>query len=352
VGILSREIAPYNILAGYFNKIYFFSYGDEGELQYKKHLAENIEIVCKKSTMHLKNYNWLLPFIHWSIIRKCRFLKTNQFRSRAALISKIINPKAKFILRTGYTASLFQKQQGLQVGMGLKIWEKMAYAMCDVGLTTSENDKNYLVETYKVRPGKISVIANYIDTALFRPLNPEKEEKKIVYAGRINQQKNLSMLVEALQGTGIKLDIIGSTQQPKEIKLKEEIVKLAEQLNVKVNFLGLTANEKLPEILGKYQVFVLPSLYEGMPKALLEAMSCGLACIATDVTGSREIIKDNETGLLVKTDPESLRNGILKLLNQATLRENLGTKARQYVIDNFSLTSQIKKELEIYENLI
>src|SRR3972149_402807 len=65
-----------------------------------------------------------------------------------------------------------------------------------------------------------------------------------------------------------------------------------------VRFMGSISNEELPPVLNRYRFFALPSVREGMPKALIEAMACGLVCIGTDVEGINEIIRDGENGFL------------------------------------------------------
>lgn len=349
-GILSREIAPYNILANYFKKIYLFSYGEQLEQAYKNHLASNIQIVTKDPATSFSRYNWLLPFKHWGKIRTCRFLKTNQFKSRAALLAKILHPWSKLILRSGYTASLFAHQQNQTVGWKLKWWEKIAYLLCDAAIVTSEGDQRYLAKTYQIKLEKIKIIPNYVDTELFKPDQHPKTEDRIIYVGRLHPQKNLSALIKALQGSGLTLDVAG--ESPSDQSQKNSLIAQAQSQKVALNFLGKIANEHLPNVLNRYAIFVLPSLYEGLPKALLEAMSCGLACVATNVAGSREIITNQQTGLLAQANPESLRENIFKLVKNSELRKVLGQQARKLILKNFSLSSQIQKEISIYEQFV
>ena len=351
-GILSREIAPYNILATYFKKIYLFTYDGKEELDYQKHLAPNIEIVYKRWRMRARDYRWLLLFLNWKKIKECDFIKTNQLKARAALIAKIIKPKSKLVLRTGWTQSLFLKKQKGQAEKKIVRWERIAYRLADVGLVTSNNDKKYLLSQYKIKSDKIKVIANYIDTDLFAPDEQEKFENKIVYSGKIEEQKNLINLVKALESTGIGLDIIGGPMDEKSEQLQKELIDLAKKLGVAINFTGRLKNEDLPKILNKYQIYVLPSFYEGMPKSLLEAMSTGLACVGTNVEGTREIIKDGVTGILSETSPDDLRKNIVELTSNTEWQNKLGKTARQFVLDNFSLKTQIIKEINIYEDLV
>lgn len=351
-GILSREIAPYNILADYFKKVFIFSYGDESDRRFQAQLAQNIEIVPRSPGSSLKKYYWLLPFVHQVKIRRCHFLKTNQFKSRAALIAKILNPRNKLIIRTGYIPSLFEKQEKGKASHWLKWWEKWAYRLCNSALVTSQEDRRYLIQNYKIKPEKVTVIANYVDTDLFSPQVSSRGEDRVVFVGRLNPQKNLPLLIRALSGTNLGLDVIGQTDTAGQKELKSELIKLAEGEKVLINFLGILPNRELPKILNNYAIFVLPSLYEGTPKSLLEAMSCGLACVATDVPGSRKLIQHEKTGLLAEVNSGSLQEKILQLKNNPSRRLMLGQKARELVINNFSLHSQIKKEIALYENLI
>jgi len=346
-GLLEREIAPLKILAQNFNKIFIFSYGRHSELNYQKNLPENILIKYRPLPIPSSFYKYLLPFFYLSIIRQSDFLRTNQIHGAIpALIAKYLNKKAKLIIRTGYTQSLFDKQAGLDNSQSLKL-EKKAYQKCDIGLVTSKEDKEYLIKTHQIPETKIKVIANYIDTDIFKPDNQPKYFDRLIFIGRAGDpQKNISSLLKALHNTNLSLDIIG---RPKNV---ENIQNQAKELNVSLNFLGIIPNQKIPKILNQYSIFILPSLYEGMPKSLLEAMSCSLACIATDVPGSREIITDKQNGLLTKTDSKSLKQAILKLISSYELQKTLGQNARQFVIENFSLKTQIQKEIGVYQNLL
>lgn len=350
-GILSREIAPYNILANYFQKIFIFSYGDESDRRFQAQLAPNIEIVPRDQNLSLKKYNWLLPFRHWRKLKQCYFLKTNQFKSRAAVLAKLLRPWSKLVLRSGYTASLFQKQQSQTVGWKLRWWEKAAYRLCNMAVVTSAADRRYLIESYQIKPEKIKIIPNYIDTNLFKPGPPVRLEDRLIYVGRLHPQKNLLVLLEALAGTGLALDIAGA-EKPGESRYKKLLMERAERLDVRLSFLGLVENEKLPATLNRYTIFVLPSLYEGLPKTLLEAMSCGLACVGTAVAGSQELIQHRQTGLLAQPSSASLKENILELIHDPDLVKTLGQRAREFVVKNFSLPTQIQKEISLYENLL
>lgn len=347
LGMLSREIELYNRLAPYFRKIYFFTYGKKGELKFKNYLAPNIEIVGKKGNWPNLIYSLLLPFYHYRLLRQCSLFKSNQFLGAwsACLGRLFFKRQGKFILRAGFIWSLFLKKENRLIYPLALIAEFLLYRVCDLATATSHTDQNYLRKKYRLN-NKIKYLPNYVDTDQFQPIRTiTKKQKNIIFVGRLHRQKNLFALILALRNTGIALDIIGQG------KLRPKLEKYAREHKVKINFLGIVAHQKLPLILNRYSIFVLPSFYEGLPKTLLEAASCGLACIAADIAGNREIISHNINGLLVSSDVHALRKAIIKLNSDPSLRKTLGENARATIVQRYSLSSLVKKEIAFYQNL-
>ena len=97
----------------------------------------------------------------------------------------------------------------------------------------------------------------------------------------------------------------------------------------------------------------LPSYREGLPKVLIEAASCGLPIVSTDVPGCREIVRDDYNGILVpKSDSVSLSNALLRLIEDPDLRAKMGKRGRELVLDKFSSKHVILKTLNIYNEFI
>jgi len=338
-GTLTREVAFYNCLAQHFKKIYFFTYGNKNELNYQKYLKPNIRIISKNSRFSPLIYSLLIPLYRRRILKRCSFFKSNQTDGAwSAYLAKLVNPKAKFVFRSGFPWSLFVRYENKLLYPFVYLLETWLCRASDLALGA------YLPE--KSRP-KMQTIPNWVDTNLFKPQNRKpKAKNRIVFVGRLHKQKNLSSLINALKGTNIALDLIG------EGPLKKSLKQTAKKQKVRVDFKGKIEHNKLPQVLDRYPIFVLPSSYEGSPKSLLEAMACGLACVATSVPGSRAIITHGKTGLLAKPEAQSLHKNIIYLINNPRLQKVLGQAARKSVVQNYSLKKTAAKEAKIYAKLI
>ena len=123
----------------------------------------------------------------------------------------------------------------------------------------------------------------------------------------------------------------------------------------RVHFLG--GVEDVPSFLGEMDIVVLPTWdkwrREGCPVGLLEAMACGKACIATDVPGSRDIIEDGISGLLVEPENEfALAEAIQRLIDDPELRDRMGKAARLRIEKHFSIEKEVAAHEQLYEEMM
>ena len=170
----------------------------------------------------------------------------------------------------------------------------------------------------------------------------------MLFVGRLSPEKNLNLLVDALQGTQCHLDIVGDDGSSDDaLALKEK----ARQNNVDLTFRGTVPNSRLPILMNEYAIFALTSITEGNPKALLEAMACGMSVVGTDVPGIRDVIQDGMNGLLCSSTPEAVRTGINRLVSDGVLREKLGAAARAWIVTHCSLNEILETELHRYQNM-
>ncbi|MFC1907126.1 glycosyltransferase family 4 protein [Chloroflexota bacterium] len=347
IGMIDREVAIYNELSKYFKHIYLLTYGDEEDLTFKRYLADNITIVPKKNIPNNLLYSFILPLIHRKILKKVDILKTNQMSgSWSAALTKLIY-RNKLVVRTGYMWSINFSRANPRSwkNVVIKRTERFAYSIADAVITSSQRNFDYVKQYY--RPHNHILIPNYVETEVFRPLSViNKKKGSICFIGRLSQVKNLLALLEALKGAPYCIDIIGSGPQSSQLQ------EAARSNGVKATFMGNIQNHELPRILNEHELFVLPSLWENMPKTLLEAMACGLLVIGTNVEGIKEVVKHGQNGVLCDTNSKSIRQAIVSVMEDEGLKQRLGEKARKTIEQRFSLEKLINKELGLYVQLL
>jgi len=171
--------------------------------------------------------------------------------------------------------------------------------------------------------------------AVRKTLGIGTEENLLVFVGRLDSHKGLDVLLEALcrlrqAAPHCRCLVVGDGP------MRGELSAFAAEtgLSSKVMFVGF--QDDVRPYLAAADIFVLPSRTEGLPFTLLEAMSSGLACIATDVGGVREVVSDGEDGLIVPPEsPTALGEAIHRLLSDANLRSIFGKRAREKTQSEF-----------------
>ena len=358
VGLFDREKQIYeeHLRRGHLQKVYWLTYGkNDAELanQLKTTGRLHPDIIVLPMPRYFPEkwgcllYTFLMPLLHRHSLKTMDVLKTNQMDgSWSAVLAKWLHRKP-LMVRAGYTWSLLKKKHDVpkykQRVIG--IIEYLAYSNATTAVVTSERQAHYISQRYSVPEENVRVMPNYIDTQLFTPRkSTNKYAGRIIFVGRLNNEKNLFNLIEAIAQTSLTLDIYGKGE------LRDKLEAWAKKLNAKVNFMGIVPNRELPKILNHYHYYILPSLYEGMPKTLLEAMACGLVCIGTNVEGINEIIEDGVNGYLAKgTQPEALAEVINKAIQLP--QDSVAREGIRKIRNNFSLEAAVKREQEIIMKL-
>jgi glycosyltransferase involved in cell wall biosynthesis len=232
-----------------------------------------------------------------------------------------------------------------------RIWS-LALARYDAVVIFSHEQKAILAQC-GVEPERIHVIPNGVDTHLFHPgPSTYKEELAaellVVYCGRLDPEKNVGTLLEVLcglQSPSCRAVVVGNGVEYERLRSRYAGETTA--------FTGLIKDQdSLVRILQAADVFVLPSEVEGLSIAMLEAMACGTATIATDVGCDGEAL----AGAGIVIDPHDLRTQLslaLKILmDNPGLRHTLGRKARRRIVSRYSLQHNTDQILQLYERLL
>ena len=229
------------------------------------------------------------------------------------------------------------------------------------------NSTHTAVELIPFNPKNISIIpfgAAVEPEDISRKKDISKEDNhhttKILFVGRLVERKGVEYLIQAVKNLKmkkkIKLTIVG------EGGLKESLIKKRNELNLSdkdIKFAGKIAGEKLKEYYKNCDIFVLPAIIdskgdtEGLGVVLLEALSFKKAVIASRVGGIVDIIKDKETGLLVKEkSAEELASAIEFLINNPKEKERLARKGYEFQKKNFSWDKIASSLISQYKDII
>jgi len=184
--------------------------------------------------------------------------------------------------------------------------------------------------------------------------DPNKEIRKLVFIGRLVGEKGINLLIEAfneafLKFPHISLDIFGKGSE------KDKIVKMIKKLNLeeKIHISSYNSEGEKLKILQEHDLFILPSFFEGMSNALLEALCSGMPVLVSDTKSNRELIKNEDNGILFKTGSQnSLKEKIIFCLNNNELSWKIGANGRDYCIKYFDIDVIEKRIFLIYIDLI
>jgi glycosyltransferase involved in cell wall biosynthesis len=223
-------------------------------------------------------------------------------------------------------------------------------------VAVSEHVAQRLRNTFHVPPHKLEVIYNAIPTARFdRPACPEfrrtlsaMEERPIVLTiARLDEQKGLKYLLQTAQSVPDAVFVLVG-DGPERSALESQ----AQSLGVDGHVVFLGHRQDIPDLLANCDLFVLPSLFEGLPVSVLEAMAAGKPVIASDIGGTDEAVVHGVSGLLVPPgDAEALAAAIQKLLLDAPLRQEFGKAGKARAVSVFSAESMVQRVSSLYEAL-
>ena len=210
-----------------------------------------------------------------------------------------------------------------------------------------------------VDPRRIRRIASGVDQLHFHPGPSHLETNfpphpRVIFTGRLHPQKNLDVLIEAwpsvAASTGATLVLVGHGPE------RERLAEKARTLGIedRVCFLGPIAD--VADALRSADLFVLPSVAEGMSNSLLEAMATGLPCVASDIGGNQDLLGDQNgeaAGILVKGNvPETWAHALIGLLNDPRERARIGVEARRRIDEEYKLGLVVRRYVELYRSLL
>jgi glycosyltransferase involved in cell wall biosynthesis len=237
--------------------------------------------------------------------------------------------------------------------------EKDASRMANLIVTVSRYSAHKLVELYGVDEAKIRIVPNGVDIQRFKPTEDCEEVKDrfggggskqvVLFVGRLVPRKGLHFLIEAAKivlekRRGVMFLVVGDGP------LKNHFLSYSTKVGVSKNFIffGDVDDRTLPSLYSCADLLALPSVQEGQGISILEAQAAAKPVVAFNVSALNEVVKNEETGLLIKPDSSELAKAILQLLSNSSLREEMGRNGREFVQKNFSWDICAKSMFQVY----
>ena len=375
-----------------FERVVYFSYFDERLEDFTRDplLLERVELIPKRGRWPNKLYALLLPLLHRRHVRRCEVFRVLQFPGVVpALVARALYG-IPFAVTYGYHYGALARLAGSRLKPRLyRGLERLAFPRAAAVIVTSP-EMEQLLTAHPLHP-RLACFPNGVDTAQFAPADevaehqassrggnalartpsragdaiagissradaaaagtpgragaaerPAGARRRVVYVGRLEPEKNLARLIDALarlRDVPVELVLIGDG------RLRADLERRAQEAGVPLEAPGVVPHGELPRYLTGAECFALPSLTEGHPKALIEAMACGIPCVASARGGIPTVVEDGVTGLLVDPeDPEAIARAIRRALTDPALAHRLGRQARAEAMARYDARAILSAE--------
>lgn len=320
----------------------------KGNLEKEFQKFKNYKSLNLKSRFSFKG---LFEIIHYIKQHNIEIVHSHLFEADAfGFLTKIFIPQIRLI-STKHNTNDFRKK--LYWGLLNKIISLPTYKV----ITVSDTVKRFVLKYEFINKNKVVTIYNGIDTQRFRKKNTSKLRKElklkksdfiIGIVGRLHKQKGHKFLFQAVkkikdQISGLKLLVIGDGELKKEFKDR------VKKLHIEKNVLFLGFRNDIPELYSLMNVFCLPSLYEGLPLVLAEAMSTETLVVCSDIPNNMEIVVNGECGIVTRGgDSDEMTKVFLDIYKNSKKYEIIKRNARIRVIKKFDYKTNLKKIEEVY----
>ena len=333
----------------------------------------NGELVSRaKKVKHLKLYdvpnlrrevsiiNDIRAFLYlYKLIKKENFTIIHTHSSKAGFLGRIaaMLNKTPIVIHTIHGFAFHDYMNSFKKNIFIYL-EKLSAKWTHGLVTVSNLNKKKVVDLGIAPIEKLKNIYSGIDLTLFinekndqfrKELNLDSNHLLLGSVGRLSNQKDPITMIEAFcivikRFPSAHLTLVGDGELRDEILIKINQL----QLNGRVH---LTGNKNDPwKIYHSLDLFIMSSIYEGLGRSITEALSCGVPVVCTSVEGVPEIVRDNETGILVPPkDPGALATGIINSLNDMDNAKRMAEEGRKFVNENFDVNKMVDDIDSLYD---
>ena len=297
------------------------------------------------------------------IMRRGRYDVVHLHSSKAGVLGRIAAKLSG--IKTVYTPNgfYFLNAEGRVARSFYLAVERFAGLLTDRLVAVSESERAAILEARVVADRKVVVIPNAIEADELAADSAARDRVRTelgipsdafvlgTVSRFIRQKDPLTMIrmIREVQRAAPEVHFVwcgeGGDLEPDTMALVDELGS-----RERLHFTGF--RHDVHDVMNAFDVFVLSSIFEGLPYALLEAMFLELPVVATDVVGSRDVVMDGETGVLTPPgDPAALAEGVLRLVRDDQLRRTLADSARRMVEERHAISSMIARVEDVYRSL-
>jgi glycosyltransferase involved in cell wall biosynthesis len=305
----------------------------------------------------------IIAQLYWQLrqfrpdILHCHLVRANLYGRIAAVIARV-----PVVISTLRNVEEYMTGDDI-VSRAVRKVEYLTAGWVSKYVAVSENVRQSAIASLQLNPNQIVTILNAVD---FSPFYQIAEERACIRAelslqpddivvgsvGRLHRQKNYSFLIKLAQTLCTVFDkvyfvIVGEGEERQALDL------MVAELGLRERVLLIGFRSDIPRLLQAFDIFVLPSLYEGLPRAVMEAMAAGLPCVVTDVGGNAEAVIHGETGFVWPVgDLASFSSSLENLLRNPDLRRAMGLAGRARAQKVFSANRMAQQYECLYMSLL
>lgn len=256
----------------------------------------------------------------------------------------------------GYKGRLIVSERNTTQCIGIREFVRFnLYRIADKVVPNSYSQKNFIEHNFSFLKDKLLTITNFVDTDYFVPIDRQQKNEitHMLVVGRVVKQKNVLLFLETIgkvikKGVNLRVDWYG------DVSLSDYY----EKCLMKVKLLGIENivifHSESSEIRNAYQnsdVFCLPSIYEGFPNVICEAMACGLPVLCSNVCDNAFIIKEGQNGYLFNPlSSEDMSDCIIHYINlDEAVKKEMGILSRKIAVESFSKENFVEKYMELFK---
>lgn len=293
----------------------------------------------------------------FKLLKKGNFVVIHSHLFHANVIGRIVGKLARIPI------IISVEHNPIAEGTLRHLVDKLSAVSADKVIAVSEAVRKFTVNQVGIESMKVLTIYNGVDLSEKHPARIDILERKkrigidplrpvVGTVSRLDEMKGAEYFVRATakvraENPATLFLIVGDGPE------RAELEQLAQRMNIAESLILTGYRADIPEVLSTIDLFVLPSLYEGLPTAALEAMAMAKPVIATHVGGTPEVVEDKVTGLLVPPrDPEALAEAIITLLQDRERAKAMGRAGRERVERYFSVERMVQQTEALYEELI